>query len=841
MPEPLDHIFIVGFTDRQDFKSTLSVRKEPVPQRPRQEHGERLLAQLSALTQANIELQIRREALDLPPAVGITIALEISPPGSIDYGKQLEWKRDGIEVLSAVDAGGTEIVTLHVPDGSLAAFEKRVLQFLQEDTVPKDNKPSKPKNAALVNALANIRRAAFTELWTDDSPSPAAGAPVWLQVWLRATNVAPAEARRRFAESAEKLGIALEPGYVKFPGRVVVAVFATREALELAADLLDLVAEIRSVSITADFFLADLKPFEQAAWVQNLADRCEYAPEHDAPFVTLLDTGVNSAHPLLAPLLDDSDKHAIVHGWQTTDHEGHGTAMAGLATHGDLTAALASAEIIQIPHRLESVKILPPQGQTEPHLYGWVTSKAAETVEQAKPDRRRTFVTMTTSVGATAGLPSEWSATIDRLAFGMSDDDEGQELPLTPRLFVLAAGNVPWPDWGHYPVTNDLAAIENPAQAWNALTVGACTDLTSLDTTKWPSLSILSQAGSLSPSSTTSLLWRRTWPFKPDVVAEGGNGCLDANMANQVVVGPESLRLLTTSHDFTYGALTEAGDTSAAAAEVARVCGHLQARYPDYWPETIRALVVHGARFTPAMRGQLPLAPLKRDKENLLRRFGYGCVSLDESLNSSMRNPTLIVQETMTPYEREKSSIKLGQLCMHELPWPAEVLQQMPDATVEMRVTLSYFVEPNPSRRGWQSKFRYQSHGLRFAVKGATEDELRFRQRINKIERDEMDPDDVDDMGDPDGNNWFLRAHLRSRGSLHSDVWRGTAAQLAEKSHVAVFPVGGWWKDWKEIERYDSPVRYTLVVSLAVLDEVEVDLYTPISNAVAVSVPIVGV
>ena len=37
-----------------------------------------------------------------------------------------------------------------------------------------------------------------------------------------------------------------------------------------------------------------------------------------------------------------------------------------------------------------------------------------------------------------------------------------------------------------------------------------------------------------------------------------------------------------------------------------------------------------------------------------------------------------------------------------------------------MRVTLSYFIEPNPSQRG-NSRYRYQSHGLRFDVKRPTE------------------------------------------------------------------------------------------------------------------------
>jgi hypothetical protein len=239
---------------------------------------------------------------------------------------------------------------------------------------------------------------------------------------------------------------------------------------------------------------------------------------------------------------------------------------------------------------------------------------------------------------------------------------------------------------------------------------------------------------------------------------------------------------------------------------------------------------------TPAMRAQLPLVPLKKDKQNLLRRVGYGRVNLEGSLNSTTRQPTLVLQETITPYLKDGSSIKLGSLNMHALPWPSDLLRELGPVSVAMRVTLSYFVEPNPSRRGWQSKFRYQSHGLRFAVKGSTETDARFRQRINKLEREELDPDEQESMGDPDGGSWFLGAQLRGRGSIHSDVWFGNAAQLAEKSHIAVFPVGGWWKDWKESERHSTPVRYALAVTLDVLEDIDIDVYTPIANLIAVPV-----
>ena len=55
-----------------------------------------------------------------------------------------------------------------------------------------------------------------------------------------------------------------------------------------------------------------------------------------------------------------------------------------------------------------------------------------------------------------------------------------------------------------------------------------------------------------------------------------------------------------------------------------------------------------------------------------------------------------------------------------------------------------------------------------------------------------------------------------------------TAAELAEKSHIAIFPVGGWWKDWKDAGRYATSVRYALVVTLELLESVDVDLYTPV-------------
>ena len=69
----------------------------------------------------------------------------------------------------------------------------------------------------------------------------------------------------------------------------------------------------------------------------------------------------------------------------------------------------------------------------------------------------------------------------------------------------------------------------------------------------------------------------------------------------------------------------------------------------------------------------------------------------------------------------------------------------------------------------------------------------------------------------------------------------GTAAELAEKSHIAVFPVGGWWKDWKGAGQPTKAVRYALVVTLEVAEGLEVDLYTPILTQIPVPAVVVPV
>jgi hypothetical protein len=146
---------------------------------------------------------------------------------------------------------------------------------------------------------------------------------------------------------------------------------------------------------------------------------------------------------------------------------------------------------------------------------------------------------------------------------------------------------------------------------------------------------------------------------------------------------------------------------------------------------------------------------------------------------------TLIVQNPSRPFEAGK----LREMRRHELPWPRQALADLGETTVRLRGT-PLVLHRSPTRRGWRRCYGYASHQLRFKLQQATETNDEFRKRINgrALAEEEERP-----TTSPDVEGWFLGSEARNRGSLHSDVWKGTAAELAARGRVAVYPVSGWW------------------------------------------------
>jgi len=487
---------------------------------------------------------------------------------------------------------------------------------------------------------------------------------------------------------------------------------------------------------------------------------------------------------------------------------------------------LVGAVPVQLTHNLESVKILPPRGQNPPHLYGDITAEAIARAEVQDPDQNRVVcLTVSATDDRDRGRPSSWSARIDNLCSGFDDDFQ--------RLIVVAAGNTPADDRHHYPHSNmSDFGIHDPGQSWNAITVGAFTEKGQIDLSEYPGWSVIAPIGDLSPCSSTSMTWQRPWPIKPDVVFEGGNMAIDPVHGNADYV--DSLQLLSTFFRHTMKPFVTTGDTSAATALATRMAAVLMAQYPDYWPETIRALLVHSAEWTENMMERFR-PKKKKDYENLLRYAGYGVPDLNRALWSAENTVTLIAQDSLQPFEKRGSSYVTRDLNLHQIPWPAEVLQELSETEVEMRVTLSYFIESNPARRGWGRKYSYASHGLRFDVKRPLETFDEFRQRINQKARDEEGGRSTES---PTDTEWVLGPNLRKHGSIHSDTWRGTAASLAERGYVAVYPVIGWWRESPKQQRWNKRARYSLVVSIRT-PETEVELYSAVKNIIRQPVEII--
>ena len=380
---------------------------------------------------------------------------------------------------------------------------------------------------------------------------------------------------------------------------------------------------------------------------------------------------------------------------------------------------------------------------------------------------------------------------------------------------------------------SDMSPIRDPGQSWNALTVGAFTQLDQVPSDpSFHSYFLVAPAGELSPHSRTSLLFGdKPWPIKPEICLEGGNVLLDRQGFAEPKHPLLSLRSTGIRNDVD---LTSANATSAATAQAARLAALAMSRYPSYWPETVRALLVHEARWTERMRAHLDACETKSGRARLLRRYGWGVPTEEAVLTSSHRAVTMVVQDEFCPFDE---TYAMRELRLHSLPWPRDVLQSLGEADMRLRITLSYFIEPSATRRGWKGKYTYASYGLRFDLKAPTDINVkRFLARVNRQAQEEEDEDYS--STDSHSNHWLLGTRARHYGSLHQDEWQGTGAELAACDHIAVYPVGGWWKNNNRRDRRDLPVRYALLVSLSTSTQ-GADLYTPI--ATQLSVPVTSV
>lgn len=631
----LPHLYLRNndkFRKSVNYTSPRSFNPPPPPDRNRIEHAAKLeLAIGEAITKARQQLESRLSEIAVGQP-GFYLEFQVTKDDANAF-ENLGDKRKKIELVAvkpSSDQEDTVKATVFVPESAIEFFEKKVKQYRDQETT-KGN----PKNAPLITRLENVEIGTVQSLFTDDPALfPQNGQSIWWEVWLRRGQL------EDFQTIAKRLDI-LTKSHIHFPERTVTLAMANVEKIKQVLQNSDTVAELRIAKETPSFFL-NMRSLEQEQWVEDLWNRT-LPPQDDAVAVCLLDTGVNWRHKLIGKGLDISDLHTCDPNWEDHDHHGHGTQMAGLILYSDLYEALQTQGYITLIHRLESVKILPSVGQNDPELYGAITEQAVSLPEIQNHKRKRIFCMAVTSEHPSPnyGTPSSWSAAIDQLSFGEDN---------FKRLIIISAGNIREEiSLSDYLTRNDVATIENPAQAWNALVVGAYTEKVNISHPNFQGWQPIAPWGDLSPTSRTSVSWENQWPIRPDIVCEGGNYASDGENPAQII---DDLSLLTTYYRPDKRFFESMSDTSCATALASYMAARILSEHPKYWPETIRALIVHSAEWTIAMKANFnfPKKLKKQDKKTLIRRYGYGVPDLDRALKSSNSDLTMVIEDQLTPF-----------------------------------------------------------------------------------------------------------------------------------------------------------------------------------------------
>lgn len=390
-------------------------------------------------------------------------------------------------------------------------------------------------------------------------------------------------------------------------------------------------------------------------------------PPDNAPGVVVLDSGLNTGHPLLAPAVGDSQDFRAT-GGDPSDEHGHGTHVAGIAVYGDVEDRLRQGSFVP-GIRLFSGRILDRNNEADPEFVENHVEKAVRYFHETYGCRIFNLSYGDTNKPYRGGHVRGLAYTLDSLS---------RELGI---LFVVPTGNFAGDEDGptdwlkEYPnyLLSETARLIDPAPALNALTVGSIARWDqSFPSQQYPeSLEDfpIARRNQLSP-------FTRSGPsvggaIKPELVAYGGNRAVNRH-GYPVTRGLGELSL---HRDSAAGRLfAEDIGTSFAAPHVTHLAARLLAEIPEASNNLLRAMLVAHARVPDEAR------TLIDDEENSRRLCGYGQIqpaALVQSLDDSV---TLITED------------QIPNKCHHffELPIPENFWEGGRKRTREWTVALAH-------------------------------------------------------------------------------------------------------------------------------------------------------
>ena len=575
------------------------------------------------------------------------------------------------------------------------------------------------------------------------------------------------------------------------------------------AELLLNLREVRQV---------DLPP-ETGIGYQHLNTDIESIPQNipspapNAARVCILDSGINTNHPLLKSAIAESQSY--ISGQESYDESGHGTAVAGIALYGDVEGC-SSANFWHPPFWLYNGKVM------------YLDQQTAET----RFDEKTIETTLTEAVAYFAG---ELGCRIFNLSLGNANapydglhirgmayvlDKLAREYNV---LFIVSAGNfdgqndppVPqssWRDEYPYYLMSDASVIIDPAPALNVLTVGslACHNA-HINEQRYPEITALSPASEDQPSPFTRHGPTVGKALKPDVMAAGGN--LASPMRNEGRQWDKQYKgmgVLTLNNAFIgQTLLTETSGTSFAAPYITHLAGRLLNEYPDSSANMLRAMLVNHANlpkpcetaFPEQWRETYRKTRGTTDRELPREVAGYGKID-EEALYRSSDNVVVLMAE---------DTIENNAHQFYELPLPESYLRRSRQLR-ELRVTLAY----SPPVRTTRLDYMATKISFRLVV-GSSLAEI--EQRFNHQTQDETDA-----MAEY-ARGRVITSDTRSKGTVQSSVWQFKHRNPSEKWFVVVTRQD---KDWGNQSPCLDQEPYALVVTATDRENQQAELYADI-------------
>ncbi|MES0492007.1 MAG: S8 family peptidase [Leptospirales bacterium] len=515
-------------------------------------------------------------------------------------------------------------------------------------------------------------------------------------------------------------------------------------------------------------------------------------PPLDAPRVAILDSGLNSGHPLVQAAV--GDRRSYINGLGPEDKTGHGTAVAGIALYGDIQEALANKTFT--PHFwILSGRILDDQNE---YSEKFIENQVEQAVREFHSDYDCKIFNL--SIGDALRPYSGGKAG----TFPMTLDNLSHELGV---LFIVSAGNIlkseiienlkaniDYPDY----LFNNSSILE-PANAMNALTVGSIArydkSRTSARYINDPAYQPLAQINSVSPFS--RLGHGISGCIKPEIVAYGGNLSHDARTNS---LSEHGLGELTLNHSYTDGKLfSEKLGTSFSAPHLTHLAGRLLANIGHDSVLLLRSLIVGHAK------NEMLNFPKEIKDDDKLRMAGYGKIDEEHLYRSGEE---VVVLYAVDKIEDDKNHF-------YEIPLPSEFFNGRRKR--EVTITLSYFAPARNTRvnyRGMRMFYKF--------IKGTT-----LEQAVRMFDK-ETPKDQYKNIPEFGTLNRNINAESRSNGTVQSSTW--TIKQPDKKSKYFIVITRNDHPWGKRFSR--DKEEYVLTIILRDREQTEANLYSKIAEMI---------